>query len=181
MTAQDSKGLRDERIVVLIVTNDILSLSAVQASANSISSVQSSQSSQSNTQRTTIVSTTTSNNNIISTSSTPSDINSILSRYGSEAILNERTTVINAQLTDKYPTANFPIEKDPTASVNTEKLNILTANAKFSDNDKNTITVNDITKNIILERSISAQKSVANLLSIIEQSKANRNSAFAQI
>lgn len=57
----------------------------------------------------------------------------------------------------------------------------MTGNAKFSDADKNTITQNEIVKNVILERSISAQKSVANLLSIIEQSKANRNSALAQI
>ena len=32
-----------------------------------------------------------------------------------------------------------------------------------------------------MERSLTAQKSVANLLNIIEQARANRNSAIAQI
>ena len=167
---------------------------SVVSSASSISSsagFQSSStvSSSSSSSSTVVISGSSSNSNDLSLSAQASispsgNLDDLISRYGGDSVTSDRTSTSESTTvtsTETFPKVNFSTARDPNAAPNTVPQIIRTSQATVTSADFNTITDDDIRKKAVLERSITASKAVANLLSIIEQAKANRNRALTEI
>ena len=76
----------------------------------------------------------------------------------------------------RYPTANLPTNPDPNA-FNPTPVTIGTQQAPRTDSSRNNITPDDVQLRAASERHQNAIKAITNLLSIIDQAKANKDKA----
>lgn len=130
-----------------------LSVSSVNSQSNS-ASFSSSSSSSGDSQRL---------NNILSMYSTVTEISSTITYEG-----------------NRYPEANLPTGGDSN-SVNTNLISIQNAQAQATAKDKNEISAENVALRASSERHQNAIKAITNLLTIIDQARANRNKAYSEI
>lgn len=93
------------------------------------------------------------------------------------AILNEFSTVDEVVRPvyeqNRYPTTEFPTGSTP-GSINYEPIKIATTQTQTTVQNRNTITRDDVTLKAGSERYQNAVKGITNLLSIIDQARANK-------
>lgn len=103
-------------------------------------------------------------------------LNTLINTYSSVTEIQQTITYTN----NRYPSGNFPTGADTTAT-NTDLITINTQQTTPSTSNRNTITYDDVALRTASERHQNAIKAITNLLTIIDQARANKNQAFLDI
>ncbi len=104
-----------------------------------------------------------------------SRLNSVINSYSTVTTTEQRTYENN-----RFPQVSFPTGGNVN-SVNTVPTQISTTTTTTSSENRNTITSQDVALKAASERHQNAVKAITNLLTIIDQARANRNYAKSKL